>query len=217
MSFELSPDQRRLVEWDTKADGDLFAEACPGAGKTRAIVARYLRLTEAEPRKGIALVSFTNAAIDEVKGRCAERPEALRAPHFVGTFDSFINRFITELPYVSEYGKTPQFVETWEGKPTSFRVPQMQGPNFELNWFALDGQLRAKLVEDWIKRRLEQAVQPAIASRRSALEQEAGAIARRLVRRGLISCAASRALAMGYLADPKIAARLGHLLANRFR
>lgn len=217
MSFDLSPDQRRLVEWDTKADGDLFAEACPGAGKTGAIVARYLRLTEAEPRKGIALVSFTNAAIDEVKGRCGERPEALRAPHFVGTFDGFINRFITELPYVSEYGKTPQFVETWEGKPTSFRVPQMQGPNFELGWFALDGQLRAKLVEDWIKRRLEPAVQPAIASRRSALEQEAGAIARRLVRRGLISCAASRALAMGYLADPKIAARLGQLLANRFR
>ena len=64
----------------------------PGAGKTRAIVARYLSRVEQEPRKGIALLSFTNAAIDEVKGRCGDMPDALKAPHFVGTFDSFINR-----------------------------------------------------------------------------------------------------------------------------
>ena len=217
MPFDLSPDQQHLVEWDTKSDGDLFAEACPGAGKTRAIVARYLRLTEEEPRKGIALVSFTNAAVDEVKGRCGDRPEALRAPHYVGTFDGFINRFITELPYVSEYGRTPHFVETWEGKVTEVRVSQMQGPPFELGWFAFDGQMRATLVEEWIKRRVAQAVRPVIAARRGVLEQEASSIARRLVGKGLISCMASRALAMRYLADPQIARRLGALLANRFR
>lgn len=217
MAFDLSPDQQRLVEWDTKADGDLFAEACPGAGKTRAIVARYLRLTEQEPRKGIAMLSFTNAAVDEVKARCGDRPEALCAPNYVGTFDSFINRFITELPYVSEYGKTPHFVETWEGKAAGVRASQMPGADFDLDWFAFDAQLRATLMEAWISRKSRNAVQPVIDARRPELERKAGSVARGLVAKGLISCTGSRALAMRYLADPDVSRRLKLLLANRFR
>jgi DNA helicase-2/ATP-dependent DNA helicase PcrA len=75
---ELSDEQRRLV----LADGNQFAEACPGAGKTRAIAARFLRRTEEEPRKGIGLVSFTTAAIDEARTRCGDQPDALLAPNF---------------------------------------------------------------------------------------------------------------------------------------
>jgi len=70
---ELSDEQRQLVF----ADGDQFAEACPGAGKTRAIAARFLHLTETKPRKGTGLVSFTTAAIDEVRNRCGDQPDAL--------------------------------------------------------------------------------------------------------------------------------------------
>lgn len=214
---ELSEDQQRLVAWNTKEDGDLFAEACPGAGKTRAIVARFLRLTAAEPRKGVALVSFTNAAIDEVKGRCGERPEALRAPNFVGTFDGFINRYITKPLYVQQYGHTPHFRETWgDISAASFR-PGMTGvPDFELGWFSFDGELHATLVEKWIPRKTARMVQPAIARRRRSLELQAGYRCRQLVEKGLISCAASRALAVGYLADRVIEQRIGGLLTNRF-
>ena len=114
------------ASWTT-ADGHLFAEACPGAGKTRAIVARYLRRTDEEPRKGIALLSFTNAAIDEVRRRCGDRPDALTAPHFVGTFDGFINRFITRPLYVHHYGKTPRFIESWQDTKDGQLPPPSHG------------------------------------------------------------------------------------------
>ena len=97
------------------------------AGKTRAIVARFHRRVTEEPRKGIALVSFTNGAIDEVRKRCGERADALLAPHFVGTFDSFINRFITRPLDVQQYGQTPRFSESWTGlKLASFRVSSLE-------------------------------------------------------------------------------------------
>ena len=126
------------------AKDNTFAEACPGAGKTRAIVARFQRRVAEEPRKGIALVSFTNGAIDEVRKRCGDRADALLAPHFVGTFDSFINRFITRPLYVQQYGQTPRFSESWAGlKRASFRVPGLDRsmPNFQLDWFELDWML----------------------------------------------------------------------------
>jgi superfamily I DNA/RNA helicase len=128
----LSDEQQGLVD---QADGHLFAEACPGAGKTRAIVARYLRRAAEEPRKGIALLSFTNAAIDEVKGRCGDMRDALRAPHFLGTFDTFINRFISRPLYVHYYGKTPRFIESWrDTRHGSFRYPDMDRlPDIQLD------------------------------------------------------------------------------------
>jgi superfamily I DNA/RNA helicase len=215
---ELSESQRRLVEWDTSTEGDLFAEACPGAGKTRAIVARFARLTAEEPRKGIALLSFTNAAVDEVRSRCGDRPEALRAPNFVGTFDGFINRYLTRPLYAQHFGRTPHFLETWEGvKAARFRAGQDKVPDFDMSWFELDGQLHATLVEAWIPRKDRGALGPVIKAQRDAVERRAGFLCRSLVRRGLVSCAASRALAVGYLSEPENEKRISYLLGNRFR
>ena len=150
--------------------------------------------------------------------RCGERPDALHAPNFVGTFDGFINRYITKPLYVQEYGRTPHFLETWQGvKAASFRVTADRVPNFELGWFSLDGQLGATLIEDWIPRKTLRALRPIIKAQRAAAERRAGGLCRSLIKRGLISCAASRALAMGYLTDPQNEKRIGRLLANRFR
>jgi DNA helicase II / ATP-dependent DNA helicase PcrA len=215
----LSDEQLVLVN---HGEGHLFAEACPGAGKTRAIVARYLRRTAEEPRKGIALLSFTNAAIDEVKGRCGDMPDALKAPHFVGTFDSFINRFISRPLYVRYYGKTPRFIESWQdSKLGSFRLPRMDGlPDFQLDWFLFDftpdGQLRATLRDDWIPQRAERLLRGYISGHRTLLEARADVRCRALVRSGRVSCAASRAMATGRLQRPAFAQRFGQLLANRF-
>ena len=129
----LTDQQTAVVE----AQGILFVEACPGAGKTRALVARLLKRTEEEPRKGIALISFTNAAIDEVNRRCADRPEALIVPNFVGTFDSFINRFITRPLYVRQFWRTPRFIDSWSSLGIgNFRIGDMRTlrlPDLELD------------------------------------------------------------------------------------
>jgi DNA helicase II / ATP-dependent DNA helicase PcrA len=217
--LRLSDEQQALVD---HAEGHLFAEACPGAGKTRVIVARYLRRTREEPRKGIALVSFTNAAIDEVRSRCGDRPDALKAPHFVGTFDSFINRFISRPLYVRYYDKTPRFIESWQDtKHGRFRFDDMKGlPDFQLDWFLfefVDGQLCATLRDDWIDPRSEPFLRQYVTANRSRLEKRADIRCRALVvRNGLMSCAASRAMATGLLQRPALAQRFGQLLANRF-
>ena len=153
------------VSWCTRT-ATLFAEACPGGGKTRAIVARFLRRTAEEPRKGIALLSFTTAAVDEVKARCGDRSDALVVPHFVGTFDAFINRFITRPLYVQQYGQTPRFTESWQGvRRASFRVPEMgKMPNLELDWFEFDWMLRATLKDDWIPYRHQRMLAPLISA-----------------------------------------------------
>lgn len=120
---KLTEDQQALVD----AEDSLFAVACPGAGKTRAMVARFVKRTAEEPRRGIALISFTNAAVDEVRRRCGTQEEALRAPHFVGTFDTFIHRFIVTPLYVKAYRK-PNYVQSWtDVSATSFRlVPDLE-------------------------------------------------------------------------------------------
>jgi DNA helicase II / ATP-dependent DNA helicase PcrA len=198
----LSDEQRLLV----LADGDQFAEACPGAGKTRAIVARFLRRTEAEPRKGIGLLSFTKAAITEVKARCADQPEALKAPNFVGTFDGFINQFITRPVYVQRCGKTPRFRESWQGlRDARFRLHDMDKlPDIELNWFNFDGQLRAALNERRLPPQYINLLKPLISTRRQELEHRATIKCRALVKVGIISSVASRALAVGYLWQPEM-------------
>lgn len=210
----LSDEQRSLV----LADGNLFAEACPGAGKTRAIVARFLRRTAEEPRKGIALLSFTNAAIDEVKARCGDRSDALLVPHFVGTFDKFINRFITRPLYVQQYGKAPRFTDSWQGfQRASFRVPNMgHVPSFELDWFELDWMLRATLKDDWVPFKHHGMLAPVISARRDELEERATRECRGLIASGNLSCAASRALAAGCLRRHETSQLFGTLLAARF-
>ncbi|MCW2282593.1 superfamily I DNA/RNA helicase [Rhodoblastus acidophilus] len=76
--------------------GSAFVEACPGAGKTRVMVERARRLLSSRTAtQGIAFLSFTNAAIDELASRL--RREGIVSPtpfpHFLGTFDSFLWSF----------------------------------------------------------------------------------------------------------------------------
>lgn len=211
---KLSNQQRGLAD----AEGSLFAEACPGAGKTRAIVARFLRRTAEEPRKGIGLLSFTNAAVNEVKARCGDRFDALAVPHFVGTFDKFINQFITRPLYVQQYGQTPRFIESWQGaRRACFRLLDMgKLPNFELDWFELDWMLRATLKDNWVPLRHRGMLAPVISARRDELKEWATRECRALVASGTLSCAASRALAAGYLRRPGTSELFGTLLAARF-
>jgi len=77
--------------------GPAFVAACPGSGKTRVLVERARRLlADRSPGRGIAFLSFTNAAMSELERRL--RREGLFAtrvfPHFLGTFDAFLWQFL---------------------------------------------------------------------------------------------------------------------------
>lgn len=77
-------------------DGPAFVTACPGAGKTRTMVERARHvLADRKDRRGVAFLSFTNAAIDELEMRLRKfgvLPSPL-FPSFIGTFDRFLWQF----------------------------------------------------------------------------------------------------------------------------
>src|SRR5664279_2987229 len=76
--------------------GSAFISACPGTGKTQVLVERArCELKETSTGQGLVFLSFTNAAISELKSRLQSETLLLNPafPHYVGTFDTFIWQF----------------------------------------------------------------------------------------------------------------------------
>lgn len=94
----------------------LLIQAGPGSGKTRSIVVRYIERAKTEDR-GIALLSFTQRAVREVRERCASHPEHINSPNFLGTFDDFIRTFITTPVFIHENKRIPHYYTSWEELP----------------------------------------------------------------------------------------------------
>ena len=74
--------------------------ACPGSGKTRLFVERAILEIEKNlasgDKRGIAALSFTNFATDEIKKRLNSRGVSPEFPNFIGTIDSFLQHFIIQ-------------------------------------------------------------------------------------------------------------------------
>lgn len=100
-------------------------EAGPGAGKTKTVVAR-LRL-QAASGKRIALVSFTNAAVNVARSRCRDVPGLLEPPNFIGTFDSFFHRYVLTPTIRQATGKAPTYLSSWDDLPPPQRVVRPEG------------------------------------------------------------------------------------------
>jgi superfamily I DNA/RNA helicase len=91
-AFKPTPEQEAVIAHKESA----FISACPGAGKTQVLVERARQeLKNHASGQGLVFLSFTNAAISELKARL--QSEALLPnppfPHYVGTFDTFIWQF----------------------------------------------------------------------------------------------------------------------------
>ncbi|MCP9750538.1 DEAD/DEAH box helicase [Ferruginibacter sp. HRS2-29] len=94
------------------ATGKIVLNACPGSGKTTIISYKLWKLIEASAKKnlksGIACLSFTNVAKEEIKERYSNfSHKSIQYPNVVSTIDSFINNYIT-LPYF--YLLTSKFI-----------------------------------------------------------------------------------------------------------
>jgi DNA helicase II / ATP-dependent DNA helicase PcrA len=119
--------------------GGAFVEACPGSGKTAAIVARVGVIGRTlGSNRGLAVLSFTNSAIDEFSARC--RADALdsvlRFPCFVNTFDGFLRHFLFAPGGVQGVSQKPVVVDSWDTLGIEIRL---SGPNaFALRGPSLD-------------------------------------------------------------------------------
>jgi DNA helicase II / ATP-dependent DNA helicase PcrA len=205
-------EQRALIE----ATASTYVEACPGAGKTKAIIERFTRRADTDSRRGVALISFTNAVVDEARARCAGRIDLVRSPNFVGTIDSFINHFIVGPILTSQEGRTHSFRGIWKHVPGSQITSNGVPAQVELDWFAftIDG------VATFSMKRVPADRKGMIIGLQSwqvaKLEEAAAKQWKRNIARGVLDAAASRLYLMTYLEDPDIRAYLVELLSSRF-
>lgn len=92
-----SPEQQKIID----APSHCVVIARPGSGKTFTLAKKIDRILRGLPEhKGVAAISFTNKASDELKKRCLANGVPKRAAFF-GTIDKFfISELISFLPHV---------------------------------------------------------------------------------------------------------------------
>ena len=75
-----------------------YLEACPGSGKTEVVGLKtaFELIDWKEKYSGIAIVSFTNNAANEINKRAVKYAgsNATNHPHFIGTLDSFFYKYL---------------------------------------------------------------------------------------------------------------------------
>lgn len=210
--WELSDAQASLAN----DAGDRFVEACPGAGKTRAITQRFKRLAHGQALRGVALVSFTKVAVEAAKERCVDDVGCLQTPNFVGTFDSFINRYISGPLYIREYKRKIEFIESWD--LLSFTT--MRGKDYpigiKLEWFDFDISGRATFTPDRVRGAYKAKIVEQANANVDTLSRRAAAIRSSLIRRGILSSSASRWFAAKALGQEYERALMAKLLSSRF-
>lgn len=210
--FDFTESQVKLIE----QVGSTLVEACPGAGKTQTIAERFAIRPNAHPRKGVALLSFTNAAADEAKLRCSKDTSLLASPNFVGTIDKFLNRFIVTPFVTSREGIRAHFVDTWSQLPNvSVRIKGSQGV-FLLDWFDFNSDDTATLHGRTAPYMARKKIQELTSTRRKEFEVEATRIRKTLINRGYYSAEASRQAANTILADASDRSKLIALIGSRF-
>ncbi len=187
--------------------GSAFVTACPGAGKTRTMVERArLLLAEQSDRRGVAFLSFTNAAVEELEARMRSLgvvPTPL-FPSFIGTFDRFLWQF-----FVAPFGI--------EGCATPPRlIPD------KAHWLVQPHETMQAIPLRAFDRktgRMDPAVAAEVGFNRDPSKHEARAqkmlAAARM--KGHVDFDDVRECVRGRLADKPFAERLGSALAARFR
>ncbi len=93
MYSKLSETQKLILE----KTGKFVVRACPGSGKTYCVAAKVSKLIDSwdNRHQGIAIISFTNTAWQEIEQKCKnDFDTSIEYPHFLGTIDSFINQYV---------------------------------------------------------------------------------------------------------------------------
>lgn len=91
--------EKTIKEQIAERTGLFVVKACPGSGKTLSVAKRLAKaLSDWEYlHKGIATISFTNVAWQEIEKDLDDKFKIkilISYPHFLGTIDSFINQYI---------------------------------------------------------------------------------------------------------------------------
>ncbi len=95
-------------------DRSICLQACPGSGKTTALLAKLYLLSEKMPfenNRGICCLTHTNVAIDIIKKRLGDKADRLfHYPNFFGTIQSFVDRYLAIPAFIRIFGHRPKYV-----------------------------------------------------------------------------------------------------------
>jgi hypothetical protein len=131
-------------------DKNLHVQACPGSGKTTALLAKLYLLAEKMPfenNRGICVLTHTNVAIDTIKKRLGDKVDRLLSyPNFFGTIQSFVDRYLAIPFYIKTYGYKPKFIDneffynrlsSFERLSTNRWLPNNKGPHSDVFEFLI--------------------------------------------------------------------------------
>lgn len=121
ISWSVSEEEIQAVECLLLKEGCSFADdakqvirswnstdvsACAGSGKTTVLLAKLKIIADRMPLEndaGICVLSHTNVAVDEIKSKLSAYAERLMGyPNYIGTIQTFIDRYIT-FPYLRSF------------------------------------------------------------------------------------------------------------------
>lgn len=93
--LHLSEKQHAYIDVDIRSS--IYLKACPGSGKTEVLgvkcAVEFERWSAAT--SGIAVLTFTNSAEDEMKSRISSySSKSVSFPHYIGTFTSWLHGYI---------------------------------------------------------------------------------------------------------------------------
>lgn len=105
-------DERRIF---IKNLDTIDLQAVPGSGKTTALLAKLLILEKRLPftdSSGILVLSHTNTTIDEIKDKIQKYcPNLFKYPNFIGTIQSFVDKFLVIPYYCIRFNKKPYRID----------------------------------------------------------------------------------------------------------
>lgn len=89
--------------------------ACPGSGKTTALLAKLLILSQQMPlekNRGICVLTHTNVAIDEIKSHADFASDKLfNYPNHFGTIQSFVDKYLAIPAYILRFHKRTLYID----------------------------------------------------------------------------------------------------------
>lgn len=141
---QLTKEQKAFVN----SEREVFLLACPGSGKTKSIASRVEALSRnLRPRRGVAVLSFTNSAVGEIKERCTKIGVSgfSTGPSIISTFDSFLINFIFKPFFDPRSSNAPQVVESWRAYGREVRLSgrkAFRGDGISLDLFDKYGSIK---------------------------------------------------------------------------
>ena len=89
--------------------------ACAGSGKTTLMCAKIdiltKKLLQTKSEKGIAVLSLTNVAVDEIKRKLGENHKLFQYPNCCKTIQKFVGEYIFKNWYISKFYKKIEIID----------------------------------------------------------------------------------------------------------